>query len=62
MLDSVAAELRRRVFPSIDPEIGKVQARVTITLKNAKRVAVFVEHLLFGLADDAFRRDPGRNG
>jgi 2-methylcitrate dehydratase PrpD len=40
------AELRRRVFPSVDPEIGKVQARVTITLKNAKRVAVFVEHAM----------------
>ena len=37
-------ELRRRVFPSIDPAIGKVQARVTITLKNAKRHVVFVEH------------------
>jgi 2-methylcitrate dehydratase PrpD len=40
------AELRRRVFPSVDPEIGKVQARVTITLKNAMRVAVFVEHAM----------------
>jgi len=38
------AELRRRVFPSIDPAIGKVQARVTITLKDAKRLVVFVEH------------------
>jgi 2-methylcitrate dehydratase PrpD len=38
------AELRRRVFPSIDPAIGKVQARVTITLKNAQRLTVFVEH------------------
>ena len=38
------AELRRRVFPSIDPAIGKVQARVTITLKNAKHLVVFVQH------------------
>ena len=38
------AELRRRVFPIIDPAISKVQARVTITLKNAKRLVVFVEH------------------
>ena len=38
------AELRRRVFPSVDSAIGKVQARVTITLKNAKRLVVFVEH------------------
>jgi 2-methylcitrate dehydratase PrpD len=38
------AELRRRVFPTVDPAIGKVQARVTITLKNAKRLAIFVEH------------------
>src|SRR5712671_837596 len=40
------AELRRLVIPSVAPEIGKVQARVTITLKNAKRVAVFVEHAM----------------
>jgi 2-methylcitrate dehydratase PrpD len=38
------AELRRRVFPAVDPAIGKVQARVTITLKNAKRLVIFVEH------------------
>ena len=38
------AELRRRVFPIIDHAISKVQARVTITLKNAKRLVVFVEH------------------
>jgi 2-methylcitrate dehydratase PrpD len=38
------AELRRRVFPSIDPAIGKVQARVTITLKHAERLVAFVEH------------------
>jgi 2-methylcitrate dehydratase PrpD len=40
------AELRQRVFPSVDPETGKVQARVTITLKDAKRVAVFIEHAM----------------
>ena len=42
----VTAELRRRVFPSIDPAVGKVQARVTITLKNAERLGVFVEHAM----------------
>jgi 2-methylcitrate dehydratase PrpD len=36
--------LRKRVFPTIDPAIGKDQARVTITLKNGDRPAVFVEH------------------
>src|SRR5262249_749192 len=39
-----AAGLRRRVFPSVDPAIGKMQARVTITLKNAERLVAFVEH------------------
>jgi 2-methylcitrate dehydratase PrpD len=38
------AELRRRVFPTVDPAIGKVQARVTITLKNASQLTIFVEH------------------
>jgi 2-methylcitrate dehydratase PrpD len=37
-------ELRRRVFPTIDPMIGKDQARVTILLKNGGRSTVFVEH------------------
>jgi 2-methylcitrate dehydratase PrpD len=37
------AELRRRVFPVVDPAIGKLQARVTITLKNSERRSVFVE-------------------
>jgi 2-methylcitrate dehydratase PrpD len=41
------AELRRRVFPSTDPAIGKIQARVTITLKNAeRRLVAFVEHAI----------------
>jgi 2-methylcitrate dehydratase PrpD len=38
------ADLRRRVFPSTDPAIGKIQARVTITLKNAAQLVAFVEH------------------
>jgi 2-methylcitrate dehydratase PrpD len=38
------AELRRRVFPAVDPAIGKLQARVTITLKTNERLSVFVEH------------------
>jgi 2-methylcitrate dehydratase PrpD len=36
--------LRKRVFPTIDPSVGKDQARVTITLKNGDRPTVFVEH------------------
>jgi 2-methylcitrate dehydratase PrpD len=71
------AELRRRVFPSIDPAIGKVQARVTITLKNAKQLVVFVEHAVgsvkkpmsdaaieqkvIGLADGILRPDQIRH-
>jgi 2-methylcitrate dehydratase PrpD len=38
------AELRRRVYPTIDPKIGKDQARVTIALKNGNRPTMFVEH------------------
>jgi 2-methylcitrate dehydratase PrpD len=71
------AELRRRVFPSVDSEIGKVQARVTITLKNAKRLVAFVEHAVgsvkkplsdaaieqkvFGLADGILPSDQIRH-
>src|SRR5262249_54592848 len=36
--------LRKRVFPTIDPAVGKDQARVTIVLKNGERLTVFVEH------------------
>jgi len=38
------AELRRRVTATIDPGLGKAQARVTILLKSGERLAVFVEH------------------
>jgi len=37
-------ELRKRVVPTVDPTIGKEQARVTILLKNGKQLALFVEH------------------
>jgi 2-methylcitrate dehydratase PrpD len=43
------AELRRRVFPKIDPTIGKEQARVAITLKNGDRPSLFVEHAVGSL-------------
>jgi 2-methylcitrate dehydratase PrpD len=36
--------LRQRVFPTIDPAVGKDQARITIALKNGERPTVFVEH------------------
>jgi 2-methylcitrate dehydratase PrpD len=39
-------ELRRRVFATIDPGLGKAQARVTILLQNGDRLAVFVEHAI----------------
>jgi 2-methylcitrate dehydratase PrpD len=38
------AQLRRRVAVSIDPALGKAQARVTILLKSGERPSVFVEH------------------
>jgi 2-methylcitrate dehydratase PrpD len=39
-------ELRRRVFATIDPGLGKAQARVTIVLRTGEQLAVFVEHAL----------------
>jgi 2-methylcitrate dehydratase PrpD len=39
-------ELRRRVFATIDPGLGKAQARVTIVLRSGEQLAVFVEHAL----------------
>jgi 2-methylcitrate dehydratase PrpD len=38
------AQLRARVLATIDPGLGKAQARVTILLKDGDRLAVFVEH------------------
>jgi 2-methylcitrate dehydratase PrpD len=40
------AQLRRLVSVTIDPALGKAQARVAILLKNGARPAVFVEHAL----------------
>jgi 2-methylcitrate dehydratase PrpD len=40
------AALRRRVFATIDPSLGKAQARVTILLKNGEKLSVFVEHAI----------------
>jgi 2-methylcitrate dehydratase PrpD len=38
------AALRRRVFPTPDPAIGKDQVRITIVLKSGERLTTFVEH------------------
>jgi 2-methylcitrate dehydratase PrpD len=38
------AQLRARVFATIDPGLGKAQARVAILLKDGNRLAAFVEH------------------
>ena len=38
------AQLRARVSATIDPGLGKAQARVAIVLKNGDRLALFVEH------------------
>ena len=35
-------ELRKRVFPTVDPTVGKDQARVTVLLKNGERLGIFV--------------------
>jgi 2-methylcitrate dehydratase PrpD len=40
------AQLRRRVHASIDPGLGKAQARVTILLKNGDKLATFVAHAI----------------
>lgn len=39
-------DLRRRVSATIEPGLGKAQARVTILLKNGDRLAIFVEHAI----------------
>ena len=43
------AALRRRVIPTVDPSIGKEQARVAIVLKNGERLTTFVEHAVGSL-------------
>jgi 2-methylcitrate dehydratase PrpD len=40
------AQVRARVTATIDPALGKAQARVTILLRNGNRLAVFVEHAI----------------
>jgi 2-methylcitrate dehydratase PrpD len=40
------AQLRRRVFVAIEPDLGKAQARVGILRKKGERLAVFVEHAI----------------
>jgi 2-methylcitrate dehydratase PrpD len=37
-------ELRKRVVPTVDPTVGRDQARVTVLLKNGERLGIFVEH------------------
>jgi 2-methylcitrate dehydratase PrpD len=57
------AGLRARVLATIDPTLGKAQARVTILLRNGERLAVFVEHAVGSvenpmsdrMLDDKFR-------
>jgi 2-methylcitrate dehydratase PrpD len=57
------AGLRARVLATIDPGLGKAQARVTILLRNGARLAVFVEHAVGSvenpmsdrMLDDKFR-------
>jgi 2-methylcitrate dehydratase PrpD len=43
---SVIEDLRRLVSATVDPGLGKAQARVTIRLKNGERLAVFVERAI----------------
>jgi 2-methylcitrate dehydratase PrpD len=43
---TVIAELRRRVTVTVDPGLGKAQARVAIRLENGETLAVFVEHAI----------------
>jgi 2-methylcitrate dehydratase PrpD len=43
---SVIDNLRRLVSTTVDPGLGKAQARVTILLKNGDRLPVFVEHAI----------------
>jgi 2-methylcitrate dehydratase PrpD len=42
--ESAVAALRARVTVTIEPGLGKAQARVAMLLKTGERLAVFVEH------------------
>jgi 2-methylcitrate dehydratase PrpD len=42
--ESAVAALRARVVVTIEPGLGKAQARVAMLLKTGERLAVFVEH------------------
>ena len=42
--ESAVAALRARVVVTIEPALGKAQARVAMRLKTGERLAVFVEH------------------
>ena len=44
MAATAIAQLRRRVTATIDPGLGKAQARVAVLLRNGDKLAVFVEH------------------
>ena len=51
--------LRRRVVPTVDPTVGKEQARVAILLKNGERLTMFVEHAV-GSVEKPHERPPAR--
>jgi 2-methylcitrate dehydratase PrpD len=42
--DEAVAQLRQRVTATVDPTLGKAQARVAVRRKDGKEFAIFVEH------------------
>ena len=42
--DRAVAQLRSRVSATIDPAMGKAQARVAVVRKDGERLSVFIEH------------------
>lgn len=42
--DPVVTALRQRVVATIDPTVGKEQARIAIALKDGRRLETFIEH------------------
>src|SRR5262249_26017276 len=44
VLAPTVVELRKRIFPAVDPKLAKDQAHVSILKQNGERSTVFVEH------------------
>jgi 2-methylcitrate dehydratase PrpD len=46
VLAPTVVDLRKRVYPTVDPKLAKDQARVTLLKSNGERSSIFVEHAI----------------